>query len=124
MPRRTFLLAALARLAKLYLGVLVASGVVSLLLGLALGAAPDRAVSLGWYCVGGFLLIGGFFVGNRGPARNAGEAWTPMSLRGRMLRWATPSEQEEAINLSAVLIVLGFALILVGVAADTRYSLF
>jgi len=118
------LVGALGRLAKLFLAAVVGTGAVSLLAGLALGASPDRSVSLGWYCVGGFLLIGGFFVGNRGPARNVGEQWTPLSLRGRMLRWATPSEQEESINLSAVLIVLGFALILLGVAADTRYSLF
>ena len=109
---------------KLYVGAAVATGAVALLAGLVLGASPDRAVSLGWYCVGGFLLIGGFFVGNRGPARNAGETWAPLSLRGRMLRWATPTEQDESINLSAVLVVLGFALILLGVAADTRYSLF
>src|SRR5581483_4213425 len=119
-----FLLAALGRLVRLYVGAAAVTGAVALLAGLLLGAAPDRAVSLGWYCVGGFLLIGGFFVGNRGPARNAGEAWSPLSLRGRMLRWATPSEQEESINLSAVLVVLGFALILLGVAADSRYRLF
>jgi len=105
-------------------GTVVGTGAVALLLGFALGAAPDRAVSLGWYGVGGFLLISGFFVGNRGPARSSGEAWSPLSLRGRVVRWATPDEQEESLNLSAVLIVLGFALILLGVAADTRYSLF
>jgi hypothetical protein len=39
------------------------------------------------------------------------------------VRWASPSEREENINLSAVFIVLGFVLILVGVAADNRYDL-
>jgi hypothetical protein len=117
------LAAALGRLVKLLLGALVGSAVVALPIGLALGATPARALSLGWYCVGSFLLIAGFFVGNRGPARSSG-GWSPLSLRGRVLRWATPDEQEESINLSAVLIVLGIALILLGIAADTRYSLF
>jgi hypothetical protein len=117
------LAAALVRFAKLFLGTLVGSGLVALLIGLALGVAPDRAVSLGWYSVGSFVLLAGFFVGNRGPARSSG-GWAPLSLRGRMLRWATPDEQEESINLSAVLIVLGAALIFLGIAADTRYSLF
>ncbi len=103
---------------------MVGSGLVALLVGLAFGAAPDRSVSLGWYAVGGFLMIGGFFVGNRGPARSSGGGFAPFSLRGRMVRWATPAEQEESLNLSAVLIVLGFALILLGVAVDSRYSLF
>ena len=126
MTERTAMLRqALGRLGLLFVGVAVGSGALALLVGFALGAAPDRAVSLAWYGVGAFLLIGGFLVGNRGPARAAGgEGWMPFSLRSRMLRWASRSEQEESINLSAVLIVLGFALIVLGIAADTRYSLF
>jgi hypothetical protein len=42
----------------------------------------------------------------------------------RYMRWATPTEREETINLSAIFIVLGFVLILIGVVADNRYSLF
>lgn len=44
-------------------------------------------------------------------------------LGGRAVRWATPEEREEAISTSAVLVTLGFVLILIGVAADTRVSL-
>jgi hypothetical protein len=36
---------------------------------------------------------------------------------------ATPAEREENINLSAIFVVLGFVLILVGVIADNRYDL-
>jgi hypothetical protein len=63
-------------------------------------------------------LIGGFFLGNRGPVR--AQRNQPIPLFGtRFVRWATPEEQHEAINTSAVYVSLGFALILVGVLADT-----
>ena len=39
------------------------------------------------------------------------------------MRWATPPEREESINLSAIFIALGFVLILLGVVADNRYNL-
>jgi hypothetical protein len=42
----------------------------------------------------------------------------------RFVRWATPEEREETINMSAIYVLLGFVLILFGFAADTRYSLF
>jgi hypothetical protein len=41
----------------------------------------------------------------------------------RVVRWATPEEREESINTSAIYVVLGFALIFLGLLADTRYSL-
>jgi hypothetical protein len=44
------------------------------------------------------------------------------SLR-RWVRWATPEEQRESISLSAVLVTLGIAIIVLGVLADTRYRL-
>jgi hypothetical protein len=44
-------------------------------------------------------------------------------LGSRFVRWATPEEREESINTSAIYVVLGFALIFLGVLADTRYSL-
>jgi hypothetical protein len=40
------------------------------------------------------------------------------------MRWATPEERDETINMSAVYVVLGLVLIVFGVLADTRYSLF
>lgn len=103
----------------------------SLLFGTLADAAVSRAISLGFYLVGSFLLVGGFFVGNRGPVRlkkGAEEAGgmpilgLPL-LGGRAVRWATKEEREEAISMSAVLVTLGFVLILIGVAADSRVSL-
>jgi len=100
---------------------------VSLAIGLPLGADVYRTVSVGFYAVGSFLLISGFFVGNRGPVRlkrgAKGDEGGPFLLGSRYMRWASPEEREETINLSAVFVVLGFVLILVGVAADNRYDL-
>lgn len=93
----------------------------ALLLGLAFGAGVSRSLSLGWYVVGCVLLVSGFFVGNRGPSRPEGEGWSVFSVN-RWVRWATPEEQRDSLSLSAVLVVLGFVLIALGVLADTRYA--
>lgn len=102
----------------------------SALLGLLLGASVSRSISIGFYAIGCFLMLGGFFVGNRGPARvkepdpGKTSGLAQLSLASRRLRWATGTEQHEAINMSAVFVVLGFVLILFGIASDTRHPLF
>jgi hypothetical protein len=119
--------AALRRIIVLLVGALVVISGVSLLLGLVFGASPARSVSLGLTVIGSFLLISGFFVGNRGPVRLKNEdapMGGPFFFGSRLVRWATPSEREETINLSAVFVSVGFTLILIGVAADPRYTLF
>ena len=107
-------------------GLLVLAGGATLLisrsLGLLLGESVSRAVSVGFYLVGSFLTIAGFFVGNRGPVRLKQDVGVPL-MGSRFVRWATPEEREESINTSAIYVVLGFALIFLGVLADTRYSL-
>jgi hypothetical protein len=110
------------RLGLLFAAVAAGTAVLALLLGLAVGSGVSRSLSVGWYIVGSALVLGGFFVGNRGPARPLGEGWSAFSLR-RWVRWATPDEQRESISLSALLVVLGFVLIALGVVADTRYAL-
>jgi hypothetical protein len=123
--------AAARRFLLLLAGVSVGTALASLLLGLALGSALDRAVSLGFYLVGSFLLVTGFFVGNRGPARlrgaeDEGSAMAGMfgvGMGGRRMRWATPEEREEAMSNSAVFVTLGFALIVIGILADSRFHL-
>jgi hypothetical protein len=124
------LVAALRRLAfatVLAVGVTV---VLSLTLGLLAGFSVNRSLTLGFYLVGCFLLVVGFFVGNRGPARVKGEDTvgpTVIPIPGagaRRLRWATLSEQNETIGNSAVFISLGLILIVLGAAIDTRHSLF
>jgi hypothetical protein len=97
----------------------------SLAIGLPIGADVYRTVSVGFYAVGSFLLISGFFVGNRGPVRlkRGADEGGPFLLGSRYMRWASQEEREESINLSAIFVVLGFVLILVGVVADNRYDL-
>jgi uncharacterized membrane protein len=117
--------AGLARALKLFLGVSAVSAAVSLLIGLLGGSGAARAVSVGWYCVGAFTLMLGFVASSRGPTRTVdGGAWAPVSMRGRSLRWASRTEQEESISVSAVLVVLGFVLIALGVLVDPRHPLF
>lgn len=111
------------RFGILFAGLAGGTAAFALLLGLALGSSVGRSLSLGWYIIGSALLVGGFFIGNRGPARPQGEGWSPFSLQ-RWTRWATPDEQRETLSLSAVLVILGFVLIAMGVVADTRYSVF
>jgi hypothetical protein len=102
----------------------------SIFFGLLAGASMTRAISLGFYLIGSFLLVGGFFVGNRGPVRLKKEdaaggmpiLGLPL-LGGRSMRWATPDEREEAISMSAVLVTLGLVLILIGVVVDSRVTL-
>jgi uncharacterized membrane protein HdeD (DUF308 family) len=116
--------AALRRLVLLIVGSALAIGVLSALAGLALGSSLARSISLGYYLAGSFLLIAGFFVGNRGPLRSRREQGGGTVIFGpRVVRPASPEEREETINNSAVFVGLGFLLILLGVLADDRYRL-
>jgi hypothetical protein len=124
------MLAALRRLVLLLLLCSAVTVAVSALLGLLAGASLDRSISLGFYAVGCFLMVAGFFVGNRGPARLKSEepAAGPVvpgfgSMGGRRLRWATAEEQRETISHSGVFIALGFILVVIGVLVDSRHSL-
>jgi hypothetical protein len=124
-------IAAARRFALLLAGVAAATSAVSLVVGLLLGSTVSRSVSVGLYLVGSFLLVAGFFVGNRGPARLRGAEDEGGAVGGmfgigigrRRLRWATLEEREEALSNSAVFVVLGLALILLGVLVDTRVRL-
>jgi hypothetical protein len=113
------------RFVVLFAAIAGGTMLVSLLLGLAVGAGVSRSVSLGFYIVGSFLLISGFFVGNRGPVRVKGDPGFGMFglFRNRRLRWASGSEQVESLSLSFVFVALGVALIVLGVLTDTRYQL-
>jgi hypothetical protein len=122
------MLAAGARRFALLVGALSAGIVlVSALLGLALGSSLSRAVSLGFYLTGAFLLVAGFFVGNRGPARLRGQpgdegVWGLGRRKG--VRVATAEERAEAVSTTTIFVTVGLLLILVGVIADPRYSLY
>jgi hypothetical protein len=121
------LVPALRRFAILLIAIGVGTVVVSILAGLLLGASLPRSIALGYYVVGCFLLLAGFFFGNRGPVRPKGDVDTGgmfMRPAARRLRWATRDEQEESINSSAVFVLLGVVLIVLGAASDNRHALF
>jgi hypothetical protein len=115
--------AAARRFSLLLLASVGGTALLALPFGLLGGGSVARSVSVAWYIAGSILLLSGFFVGNRGAARPEGEGWFAFSLR-RNVRWADPEEQHESISLSAILVTLGFVLLVLGAAADTRYNLF
>jgi hypothetical protein len=98
----------------------------SLALGAVIGASPRRALSVGFYLAGSFLLLAGFFVGNRGVLRADSDAEEPgrLSFAGaRRVRSATGDERRETARTSALVIALGVSLLIVGVLADTENEL-
>jgi hypothetical protein len=104
------------------LGVLAAAiclGAVSI--GLVLGISLNRSIAIGFEAFGCLFLVFGFFVGNRGPVRTRDEA--THFFGPRFLRWATPEEHQSTIADSAIFLVLGLLLILLGLAIDNRYHL-
>jgi hypothetical protein len=115
-------IAAVRRFVLILLVVGGGAAVIGLLFGLLLGSSASRSVSLGLYFTGAFLLIGGFLVGNRGPMRRAGEGVGMMSF-GRTLRRASPDEMRESVNMTVLFVTLGFILLMLAVAVDSRYEL-
>jgi hypothetical protein len=121
------LTAAARRLVLLLGGISGVVLVLAVVFGLALGTPFSRAISLGFYVVGAFLLVTGFFMGNRGPTRLRGEPGEegPWGLgRKRGIRLATPEGRADAVSTTGVLITLGIVLIVIGVIADSRYGLY
>src|SRR5690348_3511739 len=97
-------LAALRRFTLLIVGLSAGIAAVSLVVGTLAGSSAARSVSLGFDLVGAFTLLIGFFAGNRGPVRFRGES--AAIFGSRLVRWATPSEREETLNLSALLVTV------------------
>ncbi len=124
MERRVAIIAAgLRRFALILAGLSAFTAVLTLTFAALGGGNLDRTVSIGFDLVGVFFLVAGFFVGNRGPVRLKGEASVPLFGERRM-RWATPRERDETLSDSAIFIAVGIAMIIIGVAIDSRYRLF
>src|SRR2546421_11939061 len=99
---------ALRRFALLVVAVGGGTVVVSIVFGLLLGASLPRSIALGYYLVGSFLLLAGFFFGNPGPARPRGDSDQGDSFmrpRGRRIRWATSADREAATDSSGPFVV-------------------
>jgi hypothetical protein len=105
----------------------VVTAALSAVIGAILGTSLERALTLGFYLTGCFLILAGFFAANRGPARLKGDSDAVGGVftffGTRRIRWANLSEQNEAINSSAVFVTIGFALIAIGFAFDAKHSL-
>lgn len=115
------LIAAARRFLVLLTATSAAVVAVALGIGAAVGASLNRSLANGFEAFGCLLLVLGFFVGNRGPVRTKGDA-VPF-FGPRFLRWATPDEHRSTIAESAIFIVLGLLLVLIGLAIDKRYRL-
>lgn len=116
------MVAGLRRLALMFLTVAAASALLGLVVGAVLGSPLGRAVSVGLDLGGALLLVAGFFAGTRGPLRFGGGAGVPV-LGAARISWLKPDERGERLNLSAVLIVLGLLVIVLGLASDTHVRL-
>lgn len=117
------MLAAVRRLTIAFAVLLTATLGISLGVGLLLGSDWQRAASLGLDLVGAFFLVTGFFVGVRGPVRLGTDMDATGYPGGRLVRWASPDERVETINLSALFVTVGFVFALLGIALDPRYTL-
>lgn len=119
------LVAAAVRFAGLLALAIAVIGAVALFFALLGAASFRRAGALGCYAIGSILLVSGFFIGNRGPVRtDAGQSLLPMPFgASRRMRLATRAEQEESLNLGAVVVALGLALIACGIAVDDAHQL-
>lgn len=93
----------------------------SVSVGLLFDSRLNTAIARGFEGFGSLLLVLGFFIGNRGPVRLKGEA-QPF-FGPRFLRTATPEEHTSTISESAIFIVLGLVIIIIGLLVDNRYEL-
>jgi hypothetical protein len=120
-----------ARRTLLALGAVAAVTAVLAALGaLAAGGSVVGAVSTGFYLVGAFLMVAGFFSGNRGPLRSRGDERDDVpsamlfgvGMAGRF-RSATNNERRDAIATAGLFLLAGVVLVALGVALDERIAL-
>jgi hypothetical protein len=91
---------AVRRFALLVLSAAGVAAVVSLAIGLAAGSSVLRSLSIGFYAGGALAIVLGVALGVRGPARHA-----------------------DSISDSALFVVLGLVLLVLGVLSDPRYPI-
>jgi hypothetical protein len=114
--------------ARRLLGLFAVIGGVTLIGSLGIGAMAGlsvrRSLALGFYLVGSVCLLAGFFVGNRGVLRAETDSRPGLfGFSRRGIRPATRQEQREGVRVSALVIGLGIALLLLGTFADTENNL-
>ena len=120
------LLAALRRFLVLFAAATGVTVVGSAVLGLLAGADIRRSVAIGLYLMGSFLVLTGFFLGNRGRMRadGAGPEGGPLGALGaRRFRLASEDEQRESLATSGIVIALGATLLVLAIGIDTEHEL-
>lgn len=105
-------------LAAVLLGICAATALGSLLIGLAAGVPAARAVSGGYLVVGSLLFIVGAAAGLRDPSRARDRELRTM----RRVVSGGPANWSEAFHLSATLVGIGFALVLLGILIHPRVT--
>jgi hypothetical protein len=115
--------AALRRLVLLIGSVVLVIVAVSAGIGALAGSNIGRAVSVGLYLIGTLLLASGVFIGSRGPVRSRNPRYDHL-IGPRLVRWATREEQERVLSDSAILVMLGFVLVVIGLVVDGRHRIF
>ena len=115
--------AALRRFALVLAVTIVAAAVLGLVIVGVTGDALQRGLAVGFYAIGAGLCGLAFLVGSRPPVRGKSDGGFIGFGRwiGGGVRWSTRKEHVEALNVPALLAVLGFCLILIGVAVDNRH---
>jgi len=100
-----------------FVGLCAATALGSLALGLAAGLPALRALSGGFLLVGSLLFTAGAIVGLRDPARGRERR------RARGAETSGPRSWAEAFHLSALLVGVGFLLVLIGIVLHPRAEL-
>ena len=117
------LAAAARRFVTLLAAMVGGTALLSLPLGLLLGASPSRSVAVGLYLVGSRSCSARFFVGNRGIFRVANEEGMVGLRVPRGVRVASGDEQVESFNMTGLLVVAGIVLLALGAAVDSNARL-
>jgi hypothetical protein len=107
--------------------ILAVTGSGAVLLGLLISGvtndALQRGLAVGFYAFGVMLCGLAFLIGSRPPVRGKSDGGFVGLGRwiGGGVRWSTRKEHVDALNVPALLAVLGVCLILIGIAVDNRH---
>jgi peptidoglycan/LPS O-acetylase OafA/YrhL len=116
--------AALRRFAVIFAIAAAGAALLGLLVVAVTGDALERGLAIGFYAFGAGLCGLAFLVASKPPVRGKSDEGGFVGLgrwMGGGVRWSTRKEHVEALNIPALLAVLGFFLILIGVAVDNRH---
>ena len=110
---------------QLFLAISVLTILMSASFGLLVDASIPRSIAVGFYLVGCFVLLGAFFFGNRGPVRPLEmKTQAACSASARAGCAGRPGRARGGDQGASGLLPLGVVLILLGIAWDTKHSLF